>query len=148
MVSLDPRREDWSSAKRLGHGRCLLNLFIHYPSSPPTFYANKRIIIYKWHRIRTRYNLKNHLTQILPLQDRETKTKLAKWPSQGHISRTQPPKSNRNTFYSALISENETQYLQSMMWLSMLNIKRYKSPNYFPYKALENGIWRSLEVDH
>lgn len=52
---------------------------------------------------------------MLPLQDGETKTRLAKWPSQGHISRTQPPKSIINIFYYALISENETQYLQSTM---------------------------------
>lgn len=104
-------------------------------------------MICRYH-FRARCNFKSHLTQILPLQNGETKTRVGKRLSQGHISRTQSPKSIRNTFYYALISYNKTHYLQNTTWLSMFDIKTYKSPKLFLFQSFENSTWRPLEGDH
>lgn len=53
------------------------------------------------------YNFKNQLTQILPLKDVKTKTQVAKWLSQAHISTTESLTSTRNMSQYILISENK-----------------------------------------
>lgn len=73
VFSRAPQRENQSSAETWGHWRCPLNFFIPTPHHPSTFYVNKKQWFINENILELGVIFKNHLTQILSLQDGKLK---------------------------------------------------------------------------